>query len=184
MLSQTAQAELRRRDNSVSRYGEGTTVFRARPKLKAFLVWLTPIIALSITYVAIGDPSQASGAAQAAAQYKFEQLPIAMPPGYSQQKMTTIREVNPAYQRIRSWISAVGASVAINDLVGHGRSDGMCIVDTRTNDVVVTYTPTAPQADRFTPFVLNPAPLPVNNTMAPTGCLAGDFTGSGLTDLL
>jgi enediyne biosynthesis protein E4 len=142
------------------------------------------IIALLVTYIAVGNPANASGAAQTAAQYKFKQLPIAMPPGYANQKMNTVRQVNPAYYNIRSWISSVGASVAINDLVGHGRSDGMCMVDTRTNDVIVTYTPTAPAEDRFTPFVLNPAPLPVNDTMAPTGCLAGDFTGSGLMDLL
>ncbi len=54
----------------------------------------------------------------------------------------------------------MGAGVAINDLVGHGRADGMCIVDTRTDKVVVTYTPTAPAADRFTPFTLDYAPLP------------------------
>jgi enediyne biosynthesis protein E4 len=142
------------------------------------------IIALVVAYLVAGDPAQASGATQTAAQYSFKELPIAMPPGYNDQKMNTIRQVNPAYYHIRSWISAVGASVAINDLTGHGRSDGMCIVDTRTNDVVVTYTPTAPAEDRFTPFVLNAAPLQVNDTMAPTGCLAGDFTGSGLMDLL
>ncbi len=119
------------------------------------------------------------GAAQTAAQYKFQQLPIAQPPGYNEQRMNTIRVVNPAYEKIRSWISAVGASIAINDITGHGRADGMCIVDTRTNEVIVTYTPTAPAADRFTPFILNPAPLPYDNTMAPTGCAPGDFTGDG-----
>ncbi|HEX6519184.1 MAG TPA: ASPIC/UnbV domain-containing protein [Streptosporangiaceae bacterium] len=137
-----------------------------------------------IAYVVAGDPALAGGATQTAAQYSFKQLPIAMPPGYNEQKFNNVRPVNPAYYHIRSWISAVGASVAINDLTGHGRSDGMCIVDTRTNDVIVTYTPTAPAEDRFAPFVLNPAPLPVNSTMAPTGCLAGDFTGSGRMDLL
>lgn len=155
-----------------------------RSRLRTLVPALMALIALLVAYVVAGDPASASGGTQTAAQYSFKQLPIAMPPGYNEQKMNDVRQVNPAYQKIRSWISAVGASVAINDLVGHGRSDGMCIVDTRTNDVIVTYTPTAPAADRFTPFVLNPAPLPVNNTMAPTGCLAGDFTGSGLTDLL
>lgn len=144
----------------------------------------TAIMALIISYIVAGNPSQASGATQAASHFAFKGQPIAMPPGYDHQKMNTIRQVNPAYYHIRSWLSAVGASVAINDLTGHGRSDGMCVVDTRTNDVIVTYTPTAPQRDRFTPFVLNPSPLPVNQTMAPTGCLAGDFTGSGLMDLL
>jgi hypothetical protein len=120
-----------------------------------------------------------SGGTDAAAKYKFQELPIALPPGYNNQHMNTIRAVNPAYYKIRSWISAVGASIAMNDVTGHGRADGMCIVDTRTNQVIVTYTPTAPAGDRFTPFTLNAAPLPYDNTMAPTGCAPGDFTGDG-----
>ncbi|HZP52170.1 MAG TPA: RNA-binding protein, partial [Actinocrinis sp.] len=111
-------------------------------------------------YVGASSAVAVSGAAQTAAQYKLQELPIALPPGYANQHMNNIRPVNPAYFKIRSWISAVGASIAINDVTGHGRADGMCVIDTRTNSVIVTYTPTAPQADRFTPFVLNPAPLP------------------------
>ncbi|WP_240981746.1 MULTISPECIES: CRTAC1 family protein [unclassified Streptomyces] len=98
--------------------------------------------------------------------------------------MNTVRKVNPAYQKLRSWVSSVGAGIAINDLTGHGRASGMCIVDTRTDQVVVTYTPTAPPADRFTPFVLDAAPLPMDSAMAPTGCTPGDFNGDGRTDLL
>lgn len=155
-----------------------------RRRLRSLLTALVAVIAIVTTYVVIGNPANAAGAVQTAAKYGFRQLPIAMPPGYSKQKMNTVRQVDPGYYKIRSWISAVGASVAMNDLADHGRSDGMCIVDTRTNDVIVTYTPTAPAQDRFTPFVLNPSPLPVDATMAPTGCLAGDFTGSGEMDLL
>ncbi|WP_322942179.1 ASPIC/UnbV domain-containing protein [Actinacidiphila yeochonensis] len=119
-----------------------------------------------------------------AARYGFKEMPIAMPPGYDNQHMNTVRTVNPAYEQIRSWISSVGAGIAINDVTGHGLADGMCIVDTRTNDVVVTYTPTARARDRFTPFVLNAAPLPVDDTMAPTGCTPGDFNGDGRNDFL
>ncbi|HEX5113758.1 MAG TPA: CRTAC1 family protein [Pseudonocardiaceae bacterium] len=125
-----------------------------------------------------------AGASQVASQYKFQQLPIALPPGYDNQHFNTVRQVNPAYLHLDAWISSVGASIAMNDLVGHGRSDGMCIVDTRTNDVIVTYTPTAPAQDRFTPFVLNAAPLPIDKTMAPTACTPGDFNGDGRMDLL
>jgi hypothetical protein len=121
---------------------------------------------------------------QVAGNYKFHEMPIAMPSGYNNQHMNTVRPVNPAYKKIQSWISSVGASIAMNDLTGHGKSDSMCIVDTRTNDVVVTYTPTAPAADRFAPFVLNAAPLPVDDTMAPTGCTPGDYNGDGRMDLL
>jgi hypothetical protein len=123
-------------------------------------------------------------AAETAAKYKFAEMSIAMPAGYESLPKKTTRPVNPAYDHIVSWISSVGASIAINDLTGHGRPDSMCIVDTRTNDVIVTWTPTAQMADRFTPFVLNPAPLPVDDTMAPTGCTPGDFNGDGSMDLL
>jgi hypothetical protein len=128
---------------------------------------------------AVAGPTDAN---QVAAQYKFVQLPIALPPGYHPTQ--TIRPVNPAYEHLRSWISSVGAGIALADVTGHGRDDGLCIVDTRTNDMVVTYAPTAPAADRFTPFVLNPAPLPMNSAMAPMGCAPGDFNGDGRTDFL
>jgi hypothetical protein len=79
-------------------------------------------------------------------------MPIAMPPGYHPTQ--TVRQVNPAYQHIRSWISSVGAGVALADVTGHGRADGMCIVDPRTNDVVVTYAPFDPSGIRLgTPAV-------------------------------
>jgi hypothetical protein len=109
-------------------------------------------------------------------------MPIAMPPGYHPTQ--TIRQVNPAYQHLVSWISSVGAGIAMTDVTGHGRDDGMCIVDPRTDDVIVTYAPTAPQADQFTPFVLNAAPLPMTSTMAPMGCVPGDYNGDGRTDFI
>lgn len=144
---------------------------------------LAVVLAASIYVVAQGHVAVA-GSGNTASDYAFRELPIALPPGYDNQHMNTLRPVNPAYQHIVSWISSVGAGIAINDLAGHGRADGMCIVDTRTNDVVVTYTPTAPAADRFTPFVLDAAPLPMDSAMAPTGCTPGDFNGDGRMDLL
>jgi len=132
---------------------------------------------------AAGQPTvSAAEIKQVASPYEFVKMPISMPPGYH--PVQTIRQVNPAYYHLRSWISSVGAGIAITDVTGHGRDDGMCIVDPRTNDVVVTYTPTAPPQDRFTPFALNAAPLPMNSAMAPMGCAAGDFTGDGRTGFL
>jgi hypothetical protein len=117
-----------------------------------------------------------------ASEYDFKNMPIAMPPGYHPTQ--TIRQVNPAYKNIQAWISSVGAGIALTDVTGHGRDDGMCIVDPRTNDVIVTYAPTAPAADQFTPFVLNAAPLPMNSTMAPMGCVPGDYNGDGRMDFI
>jgi enediyne biosynthesis protein E4 len=151
-----------------------------RERIRRFVPALTTLLVAAGLFFAAQSAVAVTGGAQAAKAYKFVNMPIAMPPGYNNQHMNTIRTVNPAYDKIQSWISAVGASVAINDVTGHGLPDGMCIVDTRTNEVIVTYTPTAPKADQFTPFILNAAPLPYNNvTMAPTGCTPGDFNNSG-----
>jgi hypothetical protein len=148
---------------------------------------LTPALAAIVVFVGLFFAAQipqvsATEADQIAAHYKFTEMPIAMPPGYHPAQVT--RRVNPAYQHLRAWVSSVGAGIALADITGHGQDDGMCIVDTRTNDVVVTYTPTAPAADRFRPFVLNAAPLAMNSTMAPMGCVPGDFNGDGRTDFL
>ncbi|MFK0193698.1 ASPIC/UnbV domain-containing protein [Kitasatospora sp. NPDC090308] len=144
---------------------------------------VTVLVAASMFFV-IRSSVAVAGGDDAAAAYRFKELPIAMPPGYESRPMNTIRKVNPAYEKIRAWISSVGASIAINDVTGHGLADGMCIVDTRTDSVVVTWTPTAPEADRFTPFVLDGRPLPMDDTMAPTGCTPGDFNGDGRNDFL
>lgn len=144
---------------------------------------VTILVATSLFFVVRTSVSVAGGD-EAAAAYKFKEMPIAMPPGYDSQPKKTIREVNPAYEKIRAWISSVGASIAVNDVTGHGLANGMCIVDTRTDSVVVTYTPTARAADRFTPFVLDGKPLPMDDAMAPTGCTPGDFNGDGRNDFL
>lgn len=116
--------------------------------------------------------------------YSFERMPIAMPSGYDQLAKRSVREVNPAYEHIRSWVSSVGAAVALNDVVGNGREDGMCLVDPRTDRVVVTYAPTAPAEDQFPPFLLEPTAVPTSDTMAPMGCVPGDFNTDGHNDFL
>ncbi|GAB3473496.1 ASPIC/UnbV protein [Amycolatopsis cihanbeyliensis] len=147
-----------------------------------------PILAVVITLVALHAAGQSAvavdGADQTAEPYKFREMPIPLPDGYNEQPMKSIRQVNPSYQHIASWISAIGASVAINDLTGNGRASSLCLVDPRTDDVIVTHTPTAPQEDRFSPFVLDAAPLPFDDTMAPTGCTPGDYNMDGRMDLL
>jgi enediyne biosynthesis protein E4 len=143
-----------------------------------FVPGVAAIAAVAALFMVARQPTlSAAQLSQLASPYKFVEMPVAMPPGYHPTQ--TIRQVNPAYYHLRSWISSVGAGIALTDVTGHGLDDGMCIVDPRTNDVIVTYAPTAPPADRFTPFVLNPAPLPMNSSMAPMGCAPGDFTGDG-----
>ncbi len=155
-----------------------------RERFRRLIPGLVVVLVAASLFFAARSSVAVAGAEETAKQYGFKEMPIAMPPGYDQKPMRTVRDVNPAYQKIRSWISSVGASIAINDLTGHGVADSMCIVDTRTDSVIVTYTPTARPADRFTPFVLDGSPLPMDTTMAPTGCTPGDFNGDGRMDLL
>lgn len=112
-------------------------------------------VILSLFFVARIPGVSATEKRELATSYKFTEMPIALPAGY--RPTQTVRKVNPEYYRIRSWISSVGASVALNDLTGSGRPNGLCLVDTRTDQVVVTYAPTASAADRFTPFEIGRA---------------------------
>lgn len=116
--------------------------------------------------------------AQVSARYKFTSLPIDLPA----LPQKNIRQVNPAYQRIQAWLSSVGAGIAVNDLAGTGKPADLCIVDPRSDKIIITPAPTT--GKRYAPFVLNPAPLPYDDQMAPTGCVPGDFNEDGRMDLL
>lgn len=104
----------------------------------------------------------------------------------------TVRQVNPSLDTIQAWISSVGAGIAINDLDGDGLPNDICRVDTRTNQVIVQPVPGTEEVSsrgdvggRYKPFTLDPSPLPYDpTTMAPMGCLPGDFNEDGLTDIL
>ncbi|GAB2711540.1 CRTAC1 family protein [Nocardia thraciensis] len=115
-----------------------------------------------------------------ASRFKFTEMPIALPPGLQERK---IRSIEPRYEHVVAWMSSVNAAVSINDIDGNGRSDDLCLVDSRSDTVVVT---PAPDSDtrRYAPFVLDPAPLPTDNEMAPTACVPGDFDHSGRIGLM
>ncbi|MFI9526256.1 CRTAC1 family protein [Micromonospora rosaria] len=141
------------------------------------------LLAASLFFII--DARVSVSGAEAAPRYRFTEMPIAYPAGYDQLPKKDIREVNVSYHKIRSWISSVGAAIAINDLTGNGRANSLCFVDTRTNSVVVTYAPTAPAQDRFEPFILDAAPLPIDtDTMAPMACVPGDYNLDGRMDLM
>ncbi|MBQ0988641.1 CRTAC1 family protein [Micromonospora sp. PSH03] len=124
--------------------------------------------------------ASASELARTASGFAFQPASIAMPGGYPQQ---TVRKVNQKYQDINAWISSVGSGVAMNDLDGDGLPNDLCITDPRIDQVVVTPVP-RPGTPRYAPFALNPAPLPMSDTMAPMGCVPGDFNEDGRTDVL
>ena len=94
-----------------------------------------------------------------------------------------IRDVNPSLRRVAGWISSVGAAVALNDLDGDGLPNDVCYVDTRIDKVIVAPVPGTPA--RYQPFTLDPTNLRYDAaTMAPMGCLPGDFNEDGLEDML
>jgi hypothetical protein len=137
------------------------------------------VLAAALFLVAWIPPVSAATLNTVASRYRFTELPIALPPGLP---MHTVRPVNPLYYPIRAWISSVGAAIALNDIEGTGLPDDLCLVDTRSDSVIVT--PAPGTGNRYAPFVLNPAPLPMGPAIAPMGCTPGDFNGDGLMDLL
>jgi len=93
-----------------------------------------------------------------------------------------LREVAPAYHKVRSWISSVGAAVALFDAEGQGRSDDLCLVDPRTDTVAVR--PAPGTAGGYAPFTLGHAGIAYDATMAPMGCVPADLDEDGDQDLL
>ena len=117
---------------------------------------------------------------QLAQSFQFTQLAL---PELKDFQSKTIRNVNPSLDHISAWISSVGASVALNDLDNDGLANDLCYVDTRIDQVIVA--PAPGTGNRFATTALTPSPLPFDTaTMAPMGCLPGDFNEDGRIDLL
>nr|BFE84800.1 hypothetical protein GCM10020093_074010 [Planobispora longispora] len=145
---------------------------------------LPGIVALGLmaTFFVVSQPSFASDGEreELAQRYKFTPLSVALPGGYQQQ---TIRKVNKTYEKISAWISSVGAAVAMNDLDADGLDNDLCVVDTRIDQTVITPAPGV-RADRYAPFALTPGSLPMDETMAPMGCVPADLNEDGRMDVL
>src|SRR5437899_2445927 len=116
-----------------------------------------------------------------AARFRFERSELPALAGAGPHR--TVRAVHPSLRHVAGWVSAVGAAVALHDLDGDGLPNDVCLVDPRTDQVIVAPAPGTP--DRYPPFALTPGPLPYDErTMAPMGCLPGDFNEDGLADVL
>ncbi len=150
----------------------------------AFRRQAAKLIAIILVFVVYGfaripQPSE-SELAKLAEGFHFDVSPL---PTINGETPRTIREVNPSLRRVAGWISSVGAAVALNDLDGDGLPNDACYVDTRIDKVIVAPVPGTPA--RYQPFTLDPTTLPYDKaTMAPMGCLPGDFNEDGLEDVL
>ncbi|HZU31573.1 MAG TPA: CRTAC1 family protein [Candidatus Angelobacter sp.] len=119
----------------------------------------------------------ANEAAHLAGRFHF--APYAFPlNGGAQTK--SVRAVHPSLKRISAWISSVGAAVAVGDLDGDGLSNDVCLVDPRTDQVVIQPAPST--GKRYQAFELKPVRM--DSTMAPMGCLMGDLNEDGLLDIV
>ncbi|HTX95023.1 MAG TPA: VCBS repeat-containing protein [Mycobacterium sp.] len=114
-----------------------------------------------------------------AGQFAFQATPINSPPADAKYE----RSVQPALNHIRSWISAVGAAVALTDLRGLGRSADACLVDPRDDSVTVLALPAA-GGPIYPRFQLKPDGLPYDSTMAPMGCVPVDINEDGAMDFI
>jgi enediyne biosynthesis protein E4 len=148
---------------------------------RAYAARLTAVIIILAIYGFARLPSLSKPERERiASRFSFERQPLPRVEGGAAHN---VRAVHPARERISGWISAVGAAVALNDLDGDGLSNDVCYVDPRTDQVIVA--PVPGTAARYKPFELDPAPLSFDaSTMAPMGCLPGDFNEDGLMDIL
>jgi hypothetical protein len=116
----------------------------------------------------------------AAARFKFSRstLPdVAGPPVRYQ------RHVHPGLERISSFVSTLGAAVALNDMDGDGLSNDVCYIDTRTDQVIIAPVPGTSQ--RYPPFALTQEPPFFDrNRMAPLGVLPSDVNEDGHVDII
>src|SRR6185369_7607838 len=93
---------------------------------------------------------------------------------------------HPSLERISAWISSLGAAATLADLDGDGLANDLIYVDPRTD--LVTVTPVPGTGERYKPFALDASFWSHNSydlsTIAPMGCVAGDFNEDGLIDLM
>ncbi|MEV4058314.1 CRTAC1 family protein [Amycolatopsis sp. NPDC049688] len=137
-------------------------------------------LVLTLFFVARLPSVSAAEQDQLAGKFQFTPMTIALP---AAAKSQYVRTLNKQYEHISAWMSSTGAAIAMNDLDGDGLANDLCLVDPRSDQVVVTPTPGKGQ-ERYAPFALDPAPLPTWQYMAPMGCIPGDFNEDGRMDVL
>lgn len=151
------------------------------PRLKQLATRTVALISIFSLYGLAQLPETSDRERQKlASQFKFKQEILSAEKNHP---LRSVRDVNPSLDHISAWISSVGAGVALNDIDGDGLSNDLCLVDPRTDQVSIN--PAPGTGERYANKILMAAPLPFNkNTMAPMGCLPGDFNEDGSMDIL
>ena len=137
------------------------------------------LVVLALYGMALPSRPPAEEQAEMAARFVFTPLAIPRPEGFRERE---VRPVHPSMERISAWVSAMGAAAALGDVDGDGLPNDLCHVEPRSDQVHVL--PVPGTGARYAPFLLTPAPLPHNQTMAPMGCLIADLNEDGVMDVL
>ncbi len=140
---------------------------------------LVALGALLLIYALARLPDPPVSPADLARPFRFEShsLPVITP------SSRTVRPVRASIRKIDSWISAVGAGVALHDLDGDGLSNDVLFVDTRSDEVVVA--PVPGTGSRYSAFDLLRAPgCDPLSTAAPQGVVAHDIDEDGRADAI
>ncbi|WP_062436781.1 FG-GAP repeat domain-containing protein [Herbidospora daliensis] len=146
--------------------------------IKRRLVQVVAVVLIVAGWQVARQPAAAPATADAlAGRFAFQRLPL-----NEAATERSIRVVAPAYKRIDHWISSLGGAVALADTDANGRPDDVCLVDPRDDSVRLS--PVPGTGSRYPARVLTAGPLPYNATMAPMGCVPGDYNDDGRTDLL
>ena len=141
---------------------------------------IVALLVIAVTYTETRIPDLSEGNREALAErFRFSAEPLA---AWPEGPYRTTRNVNPSFDQISAWISAVGAAVALADLDADGLANDVCLVDPRTDRV--TLAPVPETGDRYPMISLEPSGLSYDPaTMAPMGCIPGDFNEDGKMDL-
>ena len=109
-------------------------------------------LAIIVALYGLSRAARLSGTEQArlAGRFHFARHPL---PELAGDLSRTVRPVHPSLKRIESWISSVGAAVALNDLDGDGLPNDVVYVDPRSDRVIVA--PVPGTGERYQPFSLD-----------------------------
>jgi len=151
-----------------------------RSLLSRNITRLTALLCCGVVFVLAVAP-QASSAEQAALakRFSFTSHPVGPPDRPGERRLRTVA---PAYGGIQSWISSVGASVALFSVDGGSLARDVCLVDPRTDTVTIQPAPTT--GTRYQPFTLVPTGLSMPSYAAPMGCLPVDLNEDGWQDVV